>query len=97
MKFAPQHNWELFELRCREARTARLQTITDAQAWDIYVSMFEFAASQTGQLSDGQASARRAEKLAIRRRLVAAYSKLDERNRERGAANNSGGCDAVAS
>jgi hypothetical protein len=97
MEFAPRHDWDFFEAKRRKAHAARLRAISDEQAWNLYVSMFDLATSQSASLPSRVAASRWNEKLATRRKLVAAFSKLDEFNGERGPANNSGGRDAVAS
>lgn len=96
MAFAPKHDWTLFEARCREARVSRLRSQTTDEAWMLYLSMHDLVAGHAERLPNRAATARWDEKLAIRRKLAAAFSKLDEMKRGCGPANNSGGCHEVA-
>ena len=76
---APKQNWQLYEAKCRDAHTQWLRSLTPETAWEMYQSLFAFAASQI----DGSAGWERLqqhrweEKLAIRQRMVAAFANLD--------------------
>ena len=96
MFYAPKHDWKLFEKRCQAARVSRLRDLTTDDAWGLYLSMFDLAASQAEPLPNRTATARWNEKLMIRRKLAAAFSKLDEMNCGSRSANNSGGCGKLA-
>lgn len=96
MFFAPRHDWTSFDTKCRAVRASRLRSLTTDEAWAMYVSMFDLVASQTEPTSPRLKAAHWNEKLVTRRKLVAAFSKLDELKRERGSANDSGGRDTVA-
>lgn len=96
MSFAPKHDWNLFEARCREARVSRLRDQTSDDAWSLYLSMYKLAFSQVEQLPNRAATARWDEKLAIRRKLATAFSKLDEIKRGCEPANNFDGCRKLA-
>lgn len=96
MDFAPKHDWKLFEARCREARASQWSSRTDDEDWTLYRSLFDFAASQAQRLPNRIATAHWQEKLAIRRKLVAAFSLLDEMKRGSRSATNSDGSGPVA-
>lgn len=96
MDFAPKHDWKLFDSRCREALVSQWISRTNDEDWALYRSLFDFAASQNPRLPNRMTTAHWHEKMAIRRKLVAAFSLLDEMKRGSRSANNSDGLGPVA-
>ena len=88
MSFAPQQNWSLFESQCRAARISRLRNSSTDDDWAMYLSMFDLVVSQSEPVPSRVSAVHWNEKLAIRQKLAAVFSKLDEMNRGRGPANN---------
>ena len=87
MSFAPQQNWSLFESRCQAARISRLRNSSAEADWAMYLSMFDLATNQPEPVSNRVAAAHWNEKLTLRRKLVAVFSKCNEINCGRGSAN----------
>ena len=87
---APQHDWSLYEAKCREADRRRLREMTIAESWELYQSMFELAADG-GDKSPRLEESRWQEKLAIRQRIVRVLSEVDRISRGSCVADNSVG------
>ena len=85
MQFALTHNWELYERRCRQEHVAWLRSLTPESALALYEDFHTFVASQHIDAAERQRldDRRWAEKVAIRRKLHAAFVERDRRNAER--------------
>ena len=82
---APKQNWKRYVELCEAEHTRWLRSLTVQQSWELYRSLFDFAAQvSASQFPDAVAVQRRwEEKLANRQRLVAAFAKLDEWRRDK--------------
>lgn len=81
---APKQNWSLYHDKCRHEHAEWLRSLTPARA----LSLCDDLRILAGRLLSGGPDAERTnrnrwqEKLAIRRKLVAAFMALDRRRRE---------------
>ena len=89
---APKQNWKLYAELCEAEHTRWLRSLTVQQSWELYRSLFDFAAQLScGKPPDVLAEQRRwDEKLSKRQRLVAAFAKLDEYRRDKRPDENAG-------
>ena len=84
MLTAPQQNWSLYESKCRSAHVAWLRGLSPESAWELHQSLFAAAMSHGAlPLPPELAQSRWQEKLAIRRRQVAAFARRDQRLHDR--------------
>ena len=76
---APRQVWETYEKRCREACVDRLRSLSPAAAFAAYAHLCHFACAVAGSLGDRDrlGTTRWREKLALRRKLHAAFVALD--------------------
>jgi len=81
---APKQDWKLYEAKCREEHVAWLRGLTPTAALALFESMGQFAArhAPASPARVRMEEARWQEKLAIRRKMLAAFTALD-RIRER--------------
>lgn len=85
MSFAPQHDWSYVESRSRESEAARLRSTTLAERFAVYADMYNmlWTARQSAPGDwDRLERWRWEEKLALRGRMVEAFTKLDQLRRE---------------
>ena len=83
MLTAPRQNWLIYEAKCRDAQAAWLCGLTDESAWELLQSLFSLAMEQGAfPLPPEVARDRWEEKLAIRRRQVAAFACWDEHHHD---------------
>jgi hypothetical protein len=90
---APQQNWALVENRLREEDAIWLRSLTMHERFTLYSDLVKTLRNARNQIpSDWERLEKRnwEEKLAIRRRLTEALSKLDQWRSERSAANHAG-------
>lgn len=88
----PKRDWRLYEDSCRAEHALWLRGLTAAASWELYQSLFEWGHLQQAEVQAGKRrleQARWNEKLEVRRRLCAAFGKLDQMRHERLAAANS--------
>jgi hypothetical protein len=87
MNIAPRQDWTIFRTLARDADAAWMRGLSVAERFDLYADLFGIV----WEAQRNQGIAERLEKwnwdrkLASRRRLADAYSKLDELRRERAA------------
>jgi hypothetical protein len=89
MGIAPQHDWNLYADRTRESEAHWARQLTPQQRFDVYRDFFNVvhAAKQiSGDSQPGDQWSWR-QKLALRRRMVDAFTKLDGVRLERSATN----------
>jgi hypothetical protein len=87
---APKQNWALYESRCRATDEARIRAMTTDERFALYASMFNLIwRDRDKRPGDWERldQWRWQQKLALRRRMVATYKKLDELYRDRAAGN----------
>jgi hypothetical protein len=87
---AHQHDWSYYEAKTRDSDAAWNRELSTSERFDIYASLFNtiWNARQTlPRDSERLDNQRWQEKLAMRRRMVDAFYKLDEFRRERSASN----------
>lgn len=85
MSFAPQQDWLYVESRSRESEAARLRSMTLAERFAVYADMYNMLWNTRRNLAgdwERLDQARWEEKLALRRRQVEAFTKLDQLQRE---------------
>ena len=88
MLTAPQQNWSLDESKRRSAHADWLRGLSPESAWELHQSLFAAAMSHGAlPLSRELAQSRWEEKLAIRRRQVAAFARMDQLRHDRSSAN----------
>jgi hypothetical protein len=87
---APQHDWSFYEAKTRGSEAAWNRKLTTSERFDLYASLFNTIWNARRNLpGDWERVEKRRweEKLAMRRRMVDAFHKLDELRRERSASN----------
>ncbi|HEY4232569.1 MAG TPA: hypothetical protein VGM76_04030 [Lacipirellulaceae bacterium] len=86
---APQQNWAEFTSATRDENDASIRRLTAADRFSIYADLFNVIWVARGELGNWERLDRWRweQKLDERRRLVAAFNKLDQLRRERTAAN----------
>ena len=85
MSFAPQQDWCYVESRSRASEAARLRAMTPNERFAVYADLFNalWAARQKIPRDWKRLDQWRwEEKLALRRRMVEAFTKLDQMRRE---------------
>jgi len=85
MVVVPQQDWSYVESRSRETEAARLHAMTPAERFAVYADMYNTLwAARQNVPGDWERldQWRWEEKLAVRRRMVEAFSKLDQMRRE---------------
>jgi len=85
MPDAPQQDWSYVEARSRDSEAARLRAMTPAEKFAVYADMYNmlWAARQNVEGEWERLDQWRwEEKLAMRLRMVEAFTKLDELQRE---------------
>jgi hypothetical protein len=89
---APRQNWQLVDARSRDEDAEWLRGLSTQDRFALYEDMLTLFAAARPAPSELERLDRWCweEKLAIRRKLLNAYSKLDQLHRERAAANHSG-------
>jgi hypothetical protein len=88
MPIAPQQDWQLYEDATRESDAQWSRQLTPDERFAIYRDFFNVTHIAKRRRQNGDRIDRWSwgEKLALRRRMVEAFSKLDEIQRERSAA-----------
>jgi hypothetical protein len=88
MAIAPQHDWQLYEAATRESDAQWARQLTPEERFAIYRDFFNVTHAAKRRRRNSESIDRWSwdEKLALRRRMVEAFSKLDEMQRERSAA-----------
>jgi hypothetical protein len=87
---APQHDWTFYDAKTRDCDAAWNRGLSTSERFDLYASLFNTIWNAQQDLprdSERLDSHRWQEKLAMRRRMVDAFHKLDEIRRERSASN----------
>lgn len=80
MGFAPQHDWQAYETVTAKSDAAWLRSLSAEDKFAIYADMFNLIwAARQGQGWEQLEKWAWEEKLALRKRMVDAYRKLDER------------------
>lgn len=81
---APRQDWQLYEKRCREACAERLRSLSPADALRIQEDLYRFACAlpMSPRERERYEARRWSDKLALRKRLRAAFVALD-RKRDR--------------
>jgi hypothetical protein len=88
----PQRDWSYFESRKQDSDRAWIRGLTTSERFGLYSSFFDAVWTARQALpGDWERLERRRweEKLAIRHRMVDAFTKLDKLRRERSAAHDS--------
>jgi len=89
MAIAPQQDWSYYELRAGEYDVAWLRSLTLDERFALYEDMFNVLWAARPEMPGDWARLERhqwAKKVALRQRMVDAFSKLDQLQRERAAA-----------
>jgi hypothetical protein len=85
MVFAPQQDWSYVESRSRQSEAARLRAMGPADRFAVYADMYNLLWAARRKISgDWQRLDQRRwkEKLAMRLRMVEAFTKRDQSRRE---------------
>lgn len=90
MEDVPQQDWAAYEALTAESDAAWLRGLTLCDRFALYAELFDVVWNARGSQGNWERLDRWNwdQKLATRLRLVEAYRKLDDRHRERFAANN---------
>jgi hypothetical protein len=77
---APKQDWKLYAAKCQEDHVEWLRRLTPSEGLSLFESMRRFAKTHTADSPalERMESARWQEKLAIRRKLLAAFNALDQ-------------------
>jgi hypothetical protein len=92
MVTVPQQDWSYYEQRVRESDVAWLRSLTVQQRFSLYEDLFDILWTARRKMPGDWARLDRChweEKVGLRRRMVEAFSKLDQSQRERTAAKHS--------
>jgi hypothetical protein len=87
---APRHDWSFYEAKSRASEAAWNRELSTSERFDLYASLFNTIWNARQNLprdSERLDDQRWQEKLAMRRRMIDAFHKLDEIRRERSASN----------
>jgi hypothetical protein len=90
MVVVPQHDWDYYEDRVRESDSAWLRSLTLSERFSLYEDLFDILWTARRKMPGDWARLDQfhwEEKVDLRRRMVDAFSKLDQSQRERAAAN----------
>ena len=92
MTTTPQQDWPLYEARARKSDAAWVRGLEPAQRFALYDELFSAIMAARHGLGDWDRLERWhwKQKVATRLRLIEAFRKLDQLDRERTAANNTG-------
>lgn len=77
-----RHNWELFQQKCLPHEAEWLRSLTDSEALLLYQDLHKLARAQQDESPGWKRleQQRWQEKVAIRRKLHEAFTRLDQRN-----------------
>jgi len=80
MSPATRRRWDVYEERCRREHVEWLRSLSPSRALELYEDFHRFVASLKGEPGESERleKYRWREKLALRKRLVAALRRLDE-------------------
>ena len=80
MGFAPQQDWDTYEVRAKQSDTKWLRQLTPGECFDLYEDLYNVVTQANCDRGDEEnlEQNRWRAKLALRKKLVTAFQKLDE-------------------